>query len=46
MSREALTRIVRVAQIIAKDARNKDNQERAKEILVLAEIIKKDLKDG
>ena len=45
MSREALTRLVRVAQIIAQDARNKDNQERAKEILSLAEIIKKDLKD-
>lgn len=45
MSREALTRLVRVAQIIAQDARNKDNQERAKEILALAEIIKKDLKD-
>lgn len=45
MSREALTRLVRVAQILAQDARNKDNQERAKEILALAEIIKKDLKD-
>ena len=45
MSREALTRLVRVAQIIAQDARNKDNQERAKEILSLAEIIKKELKD-
>ena len=45
MSREALTRLIRVATIIAKDAKNPDNQERAKEILALADIVKKGLKD-
>ena len=45
MSREALTRLIRVATIIAKDAKNTDNQARAREILALAEIIKKGLKD-
>jgi malonyl CoA-acyl carrier protein transacylase len=46
MSLEALARLIRVATIIAQDARNRDNQARAKEILALAEIIKKELKDG
>ena len=45
MSREALARIVRVASIIAKDAKNPDNQARAREILSLAEIIQKGLND-
>jgi hypothetical protein len=45
MSHEALTRLIRVATIIAKDAKNPDNQERAKEILALAAIIKKEIND-
>ncbi len=45
MSHEALTRLIRVAGIIAKDAKNPDNQERAKEILALAAIIKKEIND-
>jgi hypothetical protein len=40
MSREALARLIRVADILAKDTRQRDNQERAKEILALAHIIK------
>jgi uncharacterized protein YutE (UPF0331/DUF86 family) len=45
MSHEALTRLIRVAGIIAKDAKNPDNQARAKEILALAAIIKKEIND-
>jgi hypothetical protein len=45
MSHEALTRLIRVATIIAKDAKNPDNQARAKEILALAAIIKKEIND-
>ena len=45
MSHEALTRLIRVATIIAKDAKNPDNQARAREILALADIIKKEMKD-
>ena len=43
MSREALARLIRVADILAKDTRQRDNQERAKEILALAYIIKGDM---
>ena len=46
MSLEALARLIRVATIISQDAKNRDNQARAKEILALAEIIKKDLSNG
>jgi hypothetical protein len=42
VSREALTRLIRVAEILAKDTRQRDNQERAKEILALARIIEGD----
>jgi hypothetical protein len=45
MSRQALTRLIRVAEILAKDSRQRDNQERAKEILSLAKLIEKDLAD-
>ena len=43
MSREALIRLIRVADILAKDTRQRDNQERAKEILALAHIIREDM---
>jgi hypothetical protein len=43
MSREALARLIRVADILAKDTRQRDNQERAKEILALAHIIREDM---
>lgn len=43
MSRKALMRLIRVAQIIAKDSRQLENVSRANEIIALAEIIQKEL---
>jgi hypothetical protein len=43
MSRKALMRLIRVAQIIAKDSRQPENVSRANEIIALAEIIQKEL---
>ena len=45
MSRKALMRLIRVAQIIAQDSRQPDNVSRANEIIALAEIIQKELPD-
>lgn len=38
MTQEAIKRIIRVAGIIALDARQPENQTRAKEIVLLAEM--------
>jgi hypothetical protein len=43
MSRKALMRLIRVAQIIAKDSRQPENVSRANEIITLAEIVQKGL---
>jgi hypothetical protein len=46
MSREALVRLIRVATIIAADAKNPDNRARAQEILALADILTRDRTRG
>jgi hypothetical protein len=43
MSRKALMRLIRVAQIIAKDSKQPENVSRANEIIALAEIIQKEI---
>jgi hypothetical protein len=43
MSRKALMRLIRVAEIITKDSKQRDNVARAEEIIALARIIEKGL---
>lgn len=45
MSKQALIRLIRVAQIIAKDSRQPENVLRANEIIALAEIINRGMPD-
>lgn len=45
MSRQALIRLIRVAEIIAKDSNQRDNVARAQEIISLARIVEKGLPD-
>lgn len=45
MSKRALIRLIRVAQIIAKDSRQPENVSRANEIIALAEIINRGVPD-
>ena len=40
MTQQAVERIIRVATIIAKDARQPENAARAQEIILLAEMLK------
>ena len=40
MNQQAIERIIRVATIIAKDARQPENTARAQEIILLAEMLK------
>ena len=43
MSRKALMRLIRVAEIMVKDNNNRDTVARAQEIISLARLIEKEL---